>query len=388
VLQRKATAHEGESKQEEAGGSKIGLYIHIPYCRRRCRYCDFAIVPIGPRVSSDGSTESSLPQSTDDRATAGFLEMDQSYAKALLQEIDLVRQQIVATGDTATPKKISIASIYFGGGTPSLAPVETIKRILQAILEHDGPFCVEPGAEITIEMDPGTFTLEKAKSFRELGINRVSLGIQSFDDRILESIGRVHRREDITDALAILETAFGDDLNYSIDLISGLPGLSLAQWADTLDTALSLKPSPTHLSVYDLQIESVSNLGLSIGCFVFSSTRVLILLASLYRELSLVHGTPRPMPNGRRPSTEQRVGHQLVPCLCPRKTTRHSCTSTRPAFSEQRALNIMKSLPTRDFHHQTKGHLVGGVDTIKFIGPSTASGMPLVSVQRVTSGVY
>lgn len=135
-----------------------------------------------------------------------------------------------------------------------MAPVETIRDILAAVRSR---FRVESAAEITMEMDPGTFSLEQAKALKDLGINRISLGVQSFDDYILESIGRVHRRKDIEEALVILETVFGDDVNYSIDLISGLPGLSLAQWVDTLDTAVKLKPSPNHLSLYDLQVESV-----------------------------------------------------------------------------------------------------------------------------------
>lgn len=226
--------------------TSIGLYIHIPYCRRRCRYCDFAIVPVGPHAATDTLSDGSS-------TTRGFLEMNQNYLEAILQEIALIR-------NNTRDGKVSLTSIYFGGGTPSLAPIDTIEKILEAVQAPDGPFVVESDAEITIEMDPGTFSLDKARALKVLGINRVSLGVQSFDDEILELLGRTHRKRDIWEALSILETAFGMDLNYSIDLISGLPGLSLATWVETLETAVNLKPRPAHLSIYDLQIESVSRM--------------------------------------------------------------------------------------------------------------------------------
>jgi len=216
-----------------------GVYIHIPFCRRRCRYCDFAIVPIGTRTSIDDNLQSEA-----------FQRLSRNYTDAVVQEINAIRLP-------NNNQKILLASIYFGGGTPSLAPPETIQRILQAM--YDGPFVLEPNAEITIEMDPGRFTLEKAKIFRNLGFNRISFGVQSFDDVILQSLGRVHRNSDIKQALDILNTVYGEEMNYSIDLISGLPGQSLATWIETLDTAVKLKPPPTHLSLYDLQIESVSS---------------------------------------------------------------------------------------------------------------------------------
>ena len=212
---------------------QVGLYIHIPYCRRRCRYCNFSIIPIGSRPKDDS------------QASQAFLEMDRNYTDALLQELT----------NTPIPHETTLVSVYLGGGTPSLAPVESIQRILEAVRR----FRLAPDAEITMEMDPGTFSLAQAQALRELGVNRISLGVQSFHDGMLESLGRVHRYKDIVSALSILETVFGDDLNYSIDLISGLPGLSLAGWAETLEMATNLKPRPTHMSLYDLQVESVSH---------------------------------------------------------------------------------------------------------------------------------
>lgn len=112
-------------------------------------------------------------------------------------------------------------------------------------------------------MDPGTFDVQHLQSLKNLGINRISLGVQSFHDPILEGIGRVHRRKDIDHAIECIRTVFGNDddndddngANYSLDLISGLPGLTLDLWKETIQTALSLAPPPNHLSVYDLQIE-------------------------------------------------------------------------------------------------------------------------------------
>jgi oxygen-independent coproporphyrinogen-3 oxidase len=172
--------------------------------------------------------------------------MDSTYRATILKEIGIITKTV--SGESIIP----LRSIYFGGGTPSLAPIETLDAILSAV--RDGPFCLDPNAEITIEMDPGTFSLSKLKTIKKLGFNRVSLGVQSFDDTILESIGRCHRREDIFESISLLHQVYGDNVNYSIDLISGLPGVSLAKWVETLEMATSL--SPSHLSIYDLQVES------------------------------------------------------------------------------------------------------------------------------------
>eukprot|EP00980_Cylindrotheca_fusiformis_P003146 scaffold721_cov131-Cylindrotheca_fusiformis.AAC.36 len=221
----------------------IGLYVHIPYCRQRCRYCDFAIVPIGRNASVE-----SVSSAGKDRATQGFEAMNEKYQAALLEELQRVQQD--------GQSKIPLGSIYFGGGTPSLAPVETIASILEhAIGAKDAPFALAQDAEVTMEMDPGTFSLEKLKSFKNLGINRISLGVQSFDDALLENMGRTHRRAQVMEAIELIDQVFGVDSNYSIDLITGVPGLTLAKWVETLQQATALEPKPSHMSIYDLQIE-------------------------------------------------------------------------------------------------------------------------------------
>ena len=241
-----------------------GLYIHIPYCRRRCRYCDFAIVPVGTGATTSDDKRS---RSSNVKAVDGFRKMDDRYRTALLRELDLVgkahkRQHIHG-------EKIPLRSIYFGGGTPSLAPTSTLRSILSAVLSsEDGPFYANDGIEITIEMDPGTFSEDKLRELRDAGFNRISLGVQSFDDHILSSIGRVHRRQDVLQSIDMIRRVFVDDedgeaadnsssrsFSYSVDLISGLPNLSLAKWTETLETAVNLNPKPDHLSLYDLQVE-------------------------------------------------------------------------------------------------------------------------------------
>ena len=254
----------------------VGLYVHIPYCRRRCRYCDFAIVPIGSAAAAAIETDdpsastSSAGGSSTSKANDGFHKMDDAYRESLLAELDLIRRTTPNVGG-----RIPLRSIYFGGGTPSLAPTSTLRSILSAIIEcDDGPFCLPEdgnGIEITIEMDPGTFTEDMLRELRDAGFNRISLGAQSFDDVILESIGRVHRRKDVLESIEMIDRVFGDmrqddshggssstsapSFTYSLDLISGLPGLSLAKWAETLETAMNLNPRPDHLSLYDLQVE-------------------------------------------------------------------------------------------------------------------------------------
>lgn len=236
--------------QHENSKEATGIYIHIPYCRKRCSYCDFAIVPIGDQLKSD-------------KALRGFQRMDESYRKAITTEIDLLIQSLERQSDENRKiEKVRLSSIYFGGGTPSLAPLETIQSIVDRILAHDGPFYLDDEAEVTIEMDPGTFTKDHLISLKQIGINRISLGVQSFDDKILEGIGRVHRNADIMEAIRNIQSVFGDtSANYSLDLISGLPGLTLDLWEETLKTALTLKPAPNHLSIYDLQIEEGTAFG-------------------------------------------------------------------------------------------------------------------------------
>lgn len=252
LYQQLSSNHNNKPSRNES----FGLYVHIPYCRRRCNYCDFAIVPIGDSVSRGDDDEEN------NNRTAGFQKMDEEYKNALLNEIQWI-------GKSSHGKKIPLRSIYFGGGTPSLAPLSTLRDIMRDLLHSESaPFQLldtdddgtEP-AEITIEMDPGTFDKQFLQSIKDCGFNRISLGVQSFDDNILSTMGRVHRSADIYNSVKMIAEVFGDDTNYSIDLISGVPGLTLAGWTEALHKAVSLRPKPRHISVYDLQVESGTTFG-------------------------------------------------------------------------------------------------------------------------------
>lgn len=240
---------------ERSCNEGFGLYVHIPYCRRRCNYCDFAIVPIGDNGSGGDDEENTR--------TIGFHKMDEEYKKAILNEINLI-------GKSSHGNKIPLRSIYFGGGTPSLAPLSTLRDIMHALLHSESaPFQLigiaddqNERAEITIEMDPGTFDKQFLISIKDFGFNRISLGVQSFDDNILSTMGRVHRSADIYNSVNMIAEVFGEDeTNYSIDLISGVPGLTLAGWTEALHKAVSLRPKPKHISVYDLQVEAGTTFG-------------------------------------------------------------------------------------------------------------------------------
>lgn len=193
--------------------NSAGLYIHIPFCRSRCSYCDFAT----------GIYETSLTE---------------RYVRALVEEIG-------NWDEIEVPR--SVDTIYFGGGTPSLLSPAQLSAILETIQSR---FAVEVDAEVTMEMNPGTVTPEGLSEFRRLGINRASFGAQTFDDRELARLGRSHTTEDTRKTFQQLRDAGFD--NVSFDLIAGLPGQSLAGWNYNLDRALALKPE--HLSFYLLEV--------------------------------------------------------------------------------------------------------------------------------------
>jgi oxygen-independent coproporphyrinogen-3 oxidase len=201
-------------------------YIHIPFCRRRCFYCDFPVSIVGDKVT--GKTSGSIQQ----------------YVKYLVQEIWL------ATTEISTP----LDTVFFGGGTPSLLAVEQLEYILQIL--NDG-FGISSRAEISMEMDPGTFSPNQLRGYKAAGVNRISLGVQAFQDELLEISGRSHSSRDIFTAWDIIQqTGF---TNHSLDLISGLPQQTLQQWQESLEKAVALQPA--HLSCYDLIVEPVTPFG-------------------------------------------------------------------------------------------------------------------------------
>ncbi len=200
-------------------------YIHIPFCRRRCYYCDFPVSVVGDRLR--GETSAAIAQ----------------YVTTLCQEM------------TSTPTLgKSLETVFFGGGTPSLLSVAQLTQILAALDQHFG---IASTAEISIEIDPGTFDLLHLQGYVAAGVNRVSLGAQAFQADLLQSCGRTHTPTDIYSAVQLIEQAGLE--NFSLDLISGLPHLTMAQWKTSLKEAIALHP--THLSVYDLTIEPVTAFG-------------------------------------------------------------------------------------------------------------------------------
>jgi oxygen-independent coproporphyrinogen-3 oxidase len=189
-----------------------GIYIHIPFCRSRCSYCDFATGPYDASIA-------------------------ERYVRLLSNEIASFREADSDVVDT----------IYFGGGTPSLLSPAQLETILHSIRER---FSITAGPEITMEMNPGTITPETLQQFRKLGINRASFGAQTFDDRELARLGRSHTAADTRQTFKHLRNAGFDNLSF--DLIAGLPGQSLDTWKRNLEEAFSL--APEHVSLYLLEV--------------------------------------------------------------------------------------------------------------------------------------
>lgn len=190
-----------------------GIYIHIPFCRSHCSYCDFATGMYTPALA-------------------------ERYVPNLAKEIKSFSE--VETAET-------VDTIFFGGGTPSLLSPAQVDMILNAVEER---FTVSAGAEITMEMNPGTVTPETLSTYRQSGINRASFGAQTFDDNELARLGRSHTADDTRRTFRYLRDAGFD--NVSFDLIAGLPGQTLDGWRRNLDEAFSLRPE--HLSFYLLEV--------------------------------------------------------------------------------------------------------------------------------------
>jgi oxygen-independent coproporphyrinogen-3 oxidase len=203
-----------------------GIYLHIPFCKSRCSYCDFA---------------------TDVYRSGEAVER---YVAALVTEIgsSIVDREVEFQASTS-----SIDTIYFGGGTPSLLLPQQVKAILNAIKLN---FESASDLEITMEMNPGTVTVEKLDQYRNLGVNRASFGVQTFNERDLKLLARGHDANDARATYRMLRDAGFE--NISFDLIAGLPGQSLDDWSQNLDEAIAM--SPEHLSLYLLEIHEATPL--------------------------------------------------------------------------------------------------------------------------------
>jgi oxygen-independent coproporphyrinogen III oxidase len=189
----------------------LGIYIHIPFCVRKCRYCDF--------------------YSITDR------DLEPVYIDALIREIQGCNE-----------KSRSVDTLYIGGGTPSVLAPSSIRRIIETV---DSVFSVDADAEITIEVNPGTVSKTHFEMYREAGVNRLNIGVQSFKDRLLRFLGRCHTAKEATQAIEWAKQAGFD--NIGLDLIYGVPDQTKKGWAADMAQALSFKPK--HLSCYLLTFE-------------------------------------------------------------------------------------------------------------------------------------
>ena len=194
----------------------LSLYIHFPWCVRKCPYCDF----------NSHAVKAGIPE--------------QAYIDALLDDLDQELNRL--------PNTRPLQSIFMGGGTPSLFSADALARLLHGI-EQRLPWL--DGCEITLEANPGTFEAAKFADFRALGINRLSIGIQSFNDAHLRQLGRIHSAEEAKQAIEIAR-AVGFD-NFNLDLMFGLPDQTLEQALTDIDTAIAFQPR--HLSFYQLTLE-------------------------------------------------------------------------------------------------------------------------------------
>ena len=186
----------------------ISLYIHIPFCKSKCKYCDFLSFP---------NTEY----------------MD-NYKRALLSEIN--------SFDFNEP----IKSIFIGGGTPSIIDSSVIVEIMESVKNHS----IDKNAEITIEANPGTLTEDKLKAYRECGINRISMGLQAWQNDLLKKLGRIHTKDEFLHSFNMAKKYFD---NINVDLMFSLPDQTMDMWLETLENVTKLKPQ--HISAYSLIVE-------------------------------------------------------------------------------------------------------------------------------------
>ena len=193
---------------------KLGLYVHIPYCVRKCNYCDFCSL------------------------SNGRAEVPDIYVDALCKEISSYKEQ----------GKRRLDTIYFGGGTPSLLSVSKMQRIVDTIRDT---FEISESAEITFEANPGTITPEKAQGYKSLGFNRVSMGLQSIHEKEMKKLGRIHNYQDFISSFNLLREAGFDNIN--VDLMYGIPYQTKDSFTQTLMAVTAL--SPEHISAYGLILE-------------------------------------------------------------------------------------------------------------------------------------
>lgn len=212
----KQTGPRGKQKKKKRMKNKLGLYIHIPFCEKKCRYCGF--------LSFDDLDE----------------QKKNDYINALSYEIRVLAKEY--------SENYTVDTVFIGGGTPSFASAEQTERITEAIYRD---FHVSEDAEITIEGNPNSLSREKLRAYKAGGINRLSMGVQSMDDEILVRLGRVHKKDHILDAYENARNAGFENINF--DIMFGVPDQTLKQWENTIREVIKL--APEHLSFYSMQLE-------------------------------------------------------------------------------------------------------------------------------------
>ena len=210
----------------------LAFYIHIPYCIKRCGYCDFNTYTPGEL-----------------QITTGLNDISNSYIDLLIKEIQIARAEV--------GENVIVPSIFFGGGTPSLMQASDIGRVISTIKNG---FNLSADAEITMECNPDTVSNESLTQFKEVGVNRLSFGMQSAVKHVLETLDRTHNPDNLLQV-----TSWADQIGFkeiSVDLIYGTPGESISDWQTSIDAALSLPI--THISAYALIVEEGTKLAAQI----------------------------------------------------------------------------------------------------------------------------
>lgn len=230
---------------------ELSIYIHIPFCVRKCLYCDFLSFPVGnvSDVNRQSGRSSMQAETAQDRIGKEV----GNYVNQLCREITLRSPAF---------KEYQVISIFFGGGTPSLLPAEELGKIMGAVRAS---FVVASDAEITVECNPGTVTAEKLSNYITCGINRLSIGLQSADDEELVRIGRIHDYETFLETYRLAREA--GFCNINVDLMTALPGQTIDSYQKTLERVCAL--SPEHISAYSLILEEGTQLYVNQKDYVF-----------------------------------------------------------------------------------------------------------------------
>lgn len=251
----------------------VGLYVHIPFCVSKCSYCSFNSYPVATQTPGD-------------------------YLKAL-------HRQIAVMADHAWARQQVFATLYIGGGTPTIYDQDLLAELVATCLER---FRFSPCPEVSVEANPNTVDRGKLTALREAGVNRLSIGVQSFSDKLLKAIGRSHSRTDAEAAIKAARQAGFD--NISLDLMYGLPYQEIKDWQDTLATAVA--HGPEHLSLYELMLEEGTALHRRAGAggLAFPDEDALIAMEEAAGACLAEHGYQRyEISNFSRPGRQ--CGHNM-----------------------------------------------------------------------------